>query len=258
MLKTILFVCAHLLSAPEKPTAELDHVIIAVNNLQAAVQRFEGQGFAVKPGRQHRNGLLNAHIKLENGTELELMSLTSAPTDEIARGYRAFLEDGEGGAFLALRVNDPVIAKKQLRQHGFPHQLITGKWWDYIVFPPDSGLEHVFFFLPRKKLPVTPHTPHGNDVRHIVGSTIEGGNELKKLLMLFGANRCRESNLLQLGSLAIRLTGKQAGNRPRITAIAFDKPLSLEANDDIAHDIEHPLLYGVEFKAPAYYHCTQG
>ena len=56
----------------------LDHIIILVNNLEAAASRYRAMGFALKPGRPHDNGIRNQHVKFEDGTELELLTAPEA------------------------------------------------------------------------------------------------------------------------------------------------------------------------------------
>src|SRR5262245_2486202 len=79
----------------------LDHVPIAVANLEAAAARYRGLGFTLKPGRPHDNGIRNQHAKFADGTELELISAPEA-RDALTTTYRRHLEHGDGPAFLAL------------------------------------------------------------------------------------------------------------------------------------------------------------
>ena len=83
--------------------AGLDHVPIAVRDLDAAAKTYRRLGFALKPGRPHANGITNLHAKFPDGTELELISAPKA-TDDLTRTYLAHLEKGDGPAFLALFV----------------------------------------------------------------------------------------------------------------------------------------------------------
>ena len=91
----------------------LDHIPIAVNDLEAAGGRFRALGFALKPGRPHDNGLRNLHAKFPDGTELELINAPAA-RDELTAKYRRHLAEGDGPAFLALhaperqRVREPL------------------------------------------------------------------------------------------------------------------------------------------------------
>ena len=86
-------------------TVGLDHVPVAVGNLEAASARYAAMGFALKPGRPHDNGLTNRHVKFANGTEVELITAPSA-VDDVTAYYRRLIAEGDGGAFLALHPSD--------------------------------------------------------------------------------------------------------------------------------------------------------
>src|SRR5687767_12158381 len=88
------------------PAAELDHVILAVPDLDAASRACGDLGFLIKPGRMHPNRLLNRHLKFGDGTEIELMTVRGEPGDPMARDYARLLESGAGGAYVALRTPD--------------------------------------------------------------------------------------------------------------------------------------------------------
>jgi catechol 2,3-dioxygenase-like lactoylglutathione lyase family enzyme len=83
----------------------LDHVPIAVRDLEAAAETYRKLGFALKPGRPHDNGIRNQHVKFPDGTELELITAPEA-RDALTTKYRRHLEAGDGPAFLALFVPD--------------------------------------------------------------------------------------------------------------------------------------------------------
>jgi len=86
---------------PDSARVAVDHVPVAVRDLDAAVADFRALGFSFKPGRPHPNGILNQHLKFRDGTEVELITATG-PRDTLARDYVEFLRGGEGGAFAAL------------------------------------------------------------------------------------------------------------------------------------------------------------
>lgn len=83
----------------------LDHVPIAVRDLEAAAETYRRLGFALKPGRPHDNGIRNQHVKFPDGTELELITAPEA-RDPLTTTYRTHLEAGDGPAFLALYAPD--------------------------------------------------------------------------------------------------------------------------------------------------------
>jgi catechol 2,3-dioxygenase-like lactoylglutathione lyase family enzyme len=92
----------------EQPSIALDHVVLAVNDLEATVTRYRQFGFSLKPGQPHANGIRNQHVKFTNGTELELLTAATA-ADDLTTRYRRHLADGDGPAYLALfpRPNAP-------------------------------------------------------------------------------------------------------------------------------------------------------
>jgi len=83
----------------------LDHVIILVNDLDAAASRYRAMGFALKPGRPHDNGIRNQHVKFEDGTELELLTAPEA-NDQLTTQYRRYLAQGDGPAHVVLYAPD--------------------------------------------------------------------------------------------------------------------------------------------------------
>ena len=78
----------------------LDHIPIAVNDLDRAAERYHALGFSLKPGRPHDNGITNQHVKFPDGTELELITAPQA-RDALTATYRRHLAAGDGPAFLA-------------------------------------------------------------------------------------------------------------------------------------------------------------
>jgi hypothetical protein len=78
----------------------IDHVPVAVSDLERAGDRYRELGFTLKPGRPHDNGIRNLHAKFLDGTEIELITAPAA-TDSLTRTYRGHLEKGDGPAFLA-------------------------------------------------------------------------------------------------------------------------------------------------------------
>ncbi|HEX8906001.1 MAG TPA: VOC family protein, partial [Longimicrobiaceae bacterium] len=61
---------------PASAIARVDHVPVAVRDLEAAVRDFAALGFSFKPGRPHPNSILNQHVKFRDGTEVELITAT--------------------------------------------------------------------------------------------------------------------------------------------------------------------------------------
>lgn len=126
--------------------AGLDHVPIAVRDLEAAAETYRRLGFSLKAGRPHDNGIRNQHAKFPDGTELELITAPEA-RDPLTRTYRRHLEQGDGPAFLALFAPD----RSRIPQN---------------LTPPLGYL----FFGPRNASPTdrAEHFAHGNSAESLV------------------------------------------------------------------------------------------
>jgi hypothetical protein len=95
-------------SAADVANRGLDHIPIAVENLESAAARYRALGFVLKPGRPHDNGIRNQHAKFIDGTELELITAPAA-RDDLTSTYRKHLTAGDGPAFLAF--HDPALSE---------------------------------------------------------------------------------------------------------------------------------------------------
>jgi catechol 2,3-dioxygenase-like lactoylglutathione lyase family enzyme len=85
--------------------AGVDHVPVAVRNLERAAETYRRLGFVLKPGTPHANGVRNLHAKFRDGTEIELITAPSA-VDQLTQTYVDHLKHGDGPAFLALHAPD--------------------------------------------------------------------------------------------------------------------------------------------------------
>jgi catechol 2,3-dioxygenase-like lactoylglutathione lyase family enzyme len=106
----------------------IDHVPVAVADLEAAGARYRALGFSLKPGRPHANGIRNLHAKFADGTEIELIT-APAPVDPLTRRYREHLKAGDGPAFLALFSARDVHVEERLTAAGV-------RVPDYVFFGP--------------------------------------------------------------------------------------------------------------------------
>lgn len=95
----------------------LDHVPVAVSDLDAAAATYRALGFTLKPGAPHANGIRNFHSKFPDGTEIELITAPKA-VDELTTTYRRHLEFGDGPAFLALFAPDRPALEARLAEVG--------------------------------------------------------------------------------------------------------------------------------------------
>ena len=216
---------------------KLDHVIVVVNDIKHATKTYQKAGFTIKPGRLHKNGLLNAHIKFPNHTEFELMSVNNNPTDSMAQGYSEFLESGEGGAFVALTGPSIDVATELLKSLAIEHDVMRGQFWDYIVFPKGSHLEHFFFIKVHNVYPQENWTyEHKNGVSHISEVWVEGNTTVATFLEAFGAKLCGklpentavEGQIFKLSNDSlIIVTPRTTNQRQRFVGVRF----ALEGGD---------------------------
>ena len=170
---TVLLAAASLaLSAPQgapiagdQGNSGLDHIPIAVANLESAAEHYRALGFVLKPGRPHDNGIRNEHAKFLDGTELELITAPDA-RDDLTSTYRKHLAAGDGPAFLAFHV--PLLDE-------------TGR---------DSAPSYVFFGGLNKSPTDKPeHFAHPNGAEALIGVWLADDDlsRERKLLEAMGA-----------------------------------------------------------------------
>ncbi|NJD18255.1 MAG: VOC family protein, partial [Gemmatimonadetes bacterium] len=174
--------------APDARVA-LDHVILAVPDLDAAAAAYRSLGFTLKEGRLHANGLLNKHVKLADGSEKALMRLGREPGDAMARRYAELLAGGGGGAYAAFRASQAAVlaAAEAVGVAADPTRDAT---IGYVTLP-GPGLEAVFFF----ETEVTVTDPdslltHANGAEGLTQAWVEGGEALGRLLVALGGVAC--------------------------------------------------------------------
>ena len=73
------------------------------------------------------------------------MSIPGEPSDEVAKEYADLLKHGEGGVFLALSGMETAEMAIRLVELNIEYNTVPGKKWDYITFPQNSSLAHIFF-----------------------------------------------------------------------------------------------------------------
>lgn len=100
---------------------ELDHLILAVDDLAAASATLRAEGFTVIAGGAHASGTTrNALIVFQDQTYIELLAATGREPDASAAApdFRALLAGGEGWAGYALRTTSIRSQLKALRGRG--------------------------------------------------------------------------------------------------------------------------------------------
>lgn len=105
----------------------IDHLVIAVRDLDAARRSFERLGFTVAPSARHPFGTANAVVQF-GSSYLELVSIHDAQLIPPARtgafsfaGFnRDFLAKREGMSMLALKSMDAAADQADFEKHGLP------------------------------------------------------------------------------------------------------------------------------------------
>jgi hypothetical protein len=211
----------------------IDHVISVVSNLEQGIDSFSSKGFSVTKGKLHSNGLINAHIKFDNNSSLELMSIEGDATDLMAEEYKSLLKNGEGGVYLALSGLKHDSIESILTKLNINYIVSKGKLWSYITFPKSSDLAHVFFIdyhfdqTHSKDIFI-----HKNGLEKINSIFIEGNESVIEFFKNIGLKYSGKINdyefgigtefLTKTGDIIVIPTG-ESNHRPRIKSIAFGK-----------------------------------
>jgi len=203
----------------------LDHVTLVVRDLEAARGAVRNLGFRVKEGRLHPNGIRNAHVKTRSGASLELLTVDSTigQPDHQSREYLDFLAAGEGGAFIALGGAPVDSVAARLEPLALDYTIERGLAWDYLTFPPDSDLRHLYFI----DMHTTPNDPdsvvvHMNGAIDISAVALDGAPRLASILGAVGAVRCGEDSggvRMRLGTSDLALRQSPGPGRPRVRGI---------------------------------------
>jgi Glyoxalase-like domain len=173
-------------AAPSRPLVEgLDHVPVAVGDLDKAAADFGRLGFIIKPGRRHDDGIRNKHVKFPNGGGIELITAAS-PTDDLAREYADWLRDGDGPAFWSLYSSDLASLTTALAAAGFDPvdkgDLVTSSKAEEV---------HQLFFADRLRSPTDGpnYWAHPNTAYKLAAVWLAGDPREVKVIALLGAKR---------------------------------------------------------------------
>ncbi|HET9372072.1 MAG TPA: VOC family protein, partial [Vicinamibacterales bacterium] len=141
----------------------IDHVPVAVADLQVAIERYQRLGFALKPGRPHPNGVENQHVKFRDGTEIELITAPRG-VDRQTRNYRSHIARGQGPAFLSLFAPAEARLLSVLNAARLTYTRESG----LVVMSPDGPLGYVFFGRRNKSPTDLPaHFAHRNTAQSV-------------------------------------------------------------------------------------------
>jgi catechol 2,3-dioxygenase-like lactoylglutathione lyase family enzyme len=180
----------------ESAAARLDHVTVAVRDLASAASSFRDTlGFSLKDGRVHANGLRNVHVRFADGSALELMSVGDGAPDELSGWYTRFLQEGEGGAFVALRAGPVDTVLALLGELSGEASVLEGPAFDWVSFPAGHPLHAVFFVHVRSRPSDAPgHVRHRNGASGLSEVWLRSSEPriLADLLRMLGATPCGE------------------------------------------------------------------
>lgn len=148
----------------------LDHIPVAVKDLDGAVRQYKRMGFAIKPGRLHANDIRNQHIKFPDGTELELITATESK-DPLASVYVRHLLRGDGPAFVGF-----YVPQLDSVAHFFAASERVYQRAGRLITFPENMLLHYMFFGPRNKTATDrpEHFHHVNGAMSLIGVWLSG------------------------------------------------------------------------------------
>jgi hypothetical protein len=175
----------------------LDHVPVAVSDLDGAAADFARLGFVIKPGRPHEDGIQNRHIKFPNGGGIELITARSS-NDALSAEYVEWLRTGDGPAFWGIYSPDleslpALLDKLQLA----PHR--EGGLVTY------SGTQsHRLFFANRLQPPTdgVAYWAHPNTAYKLRAVWLSAAGDERRLLTALGGNLAEESGCAPFDSHA--------------------------------------------------------
>ena len=170
--------------AAARPVIGLDHIPLAVNNLERATDDFHRLGFTLKAGRLHDNGIRNQHVKFEDGAGIELITASQARDAQTAK-YLRLLSQGDGPALLGLHTANMDALAKSLESIGQPYVRQGG-----FVTLAEPGFDYLFFGGSNRSPTDRPeHFAHANTASAMIGVWIAGGDvpRLSRLFASLGA-----------------------------------------------------------------------
>ena len=161
----------------------IDHIPLAVNDLERAAATYRALGFTIKPGTVDSNGILTSLIKFPDGSGIELITASEA-VDGLTEKYRQLLEAAEGPAFFAMhtRDTDKFIAALNTAQLDFSES-------DGVVEPGARTFDYLFFGRDNRLPTDRPeHFTHGNGATAMarVWIATDKSAELQQLLVTLG------------------------------------------------------------------------
>lgn len=186
----LLTVCAEAKELQETPLGPsiigIDHIPVAVKNLDQATNAYQKLGFSLKPGQLHKNGIRNNHVKFKDGSGLELLSPPSNSKDAQTSYYLDHLKQGDGPAYISFHARDIDKLIAALNASGFEFKN------DGAITLNDPKLGFIFFVKDNRSPSDKPkHFAHPNSAIAMTAVWLalddETCNSLTRLLTVLGA-----------------------------------------------------------------------
>lgn len=153
---------------------QIDHLVVLVEDLEAAIQAYHEAGFTVVRGGEHPTGTHNALIGFADGSYLELIAFREPNPEH--RWYR-YLELGGGIVDLCLLSDDLASDVEQLGARGVTLRISEGsrRRPDGVTIAwkgatPADELTGLVPFLIEDVTPRSERVPHGQQAEHANGT----------------------------------------------------------------------------------------
>ena len=223
-LGVLIAVCSTTSAAQSPALIGLDHVPVAVRDLEGAMVTYRAPGFALKSGRVHANGIRNAHVKFPDGAGVELLTAREA-VDALSAHYAGHIRVGDGPAFISFHARDTGRLHTALRDGGYEvrtHGDITE-----LALP-----EFAFLFLVRDNRSSTDrpeHFAHANGafaLRAFWVATAHG-HALGRLLVQLGGQQQRRRVFapLPVDAIVVSLNGGEVLILPESHQLVAGRPV---------------------------------
>lgn len=139
----------------------LDHIVVAVNDLDAAGKAYEALGFTVTPENRHPWGTANRLIQLD-GFFIELLSVadpgliteSAGTTFSFGAFNRSFLTKREGASMLVMESRDAGLDRQDFERAGL--SLFDPFSFERVAHLPDGKTAKVAFDLTILRDPLSP------------------------------------------------------------------------------------------------------